>query len=54
MSNAKEESPKKQKRRISEETNKLLETRKNRKRTAENHLKYTILSRVIHKNRKKT
>uniref|UniRef100_A0A8C9U0V1 Endonuclease/exonuclease/phosphatase domain-containing protein n=1 Tax=Scleropages formosus TaxID=113540 RepID=A0A8C9U0V1_SCLFO len=44
---AKEAGPREQKGRISEETKKLLEKRKNMKRTAEDHLEYSILSRVI-------
>ncbi|XP_029640405.1 uncharacterized protein LOC115215385 [Octopus sinensis] len=45
--------PREKKGRISEETTKLLEKRKNMKRTIEDHLEYSILSRVIRQQLKK-
>ncbi|XP_014784255.1 uncharacterized protein LOC106879273 [Octopus bimaculoides] len=39
--------------RVSEETTKLLEKRKNMRRTIEDHLEYSLLSRVIHQQLKR-
>lgn len=53
MYKAKEACKTEQMGRISEETKKLLEKRKNMKRTAEDHLEYSLLSRVMHQHLKR-